>query len=127
MRRTICVAAMLTLTVSPAMAAPQRMSVQSFLSKVAALKQKGMMALFSPDISLIKAEAKTATVELKAEAKAREAAGKPPIACPPKGGQNKMSSTEFVKAMETIPAGERGMSFKDGLSRVIVAKYPCRR
>jgi hypothetical protein len=127
MRLTICVAAMLTLMVSPAMAAPQRMSVQSFLSKVAALKQKGMMALFSPDISLIKAEAKTATAELKAEAKAREAAGKPPIACPPKGGQNKMSSTEFVKAMETIPPAERGMSFKDGLSRVIVAKYPCRR
>ncbi|WP_260597678.1 hypothetical protein [Sphingomonas endolithica] len=120
-------AAMLALTASPAIAAAPRMTVQTFLTKVAALKQKGMMALFSPDVSLIKAEAKTATVELKAEAKAREAAGKPPIACPPKGGQNKMSSTEFVKAMETIPVAERGMSFKDGLSRVIVAKYPCRR
>ena len=121
------VASMLAPTLSVAQTrAP--MSVQTFLTKVEALKAKGMMAMFSPDIKLIKTEVTIAAAQLKAEKEAREAAGKPPLACPPKAeGKNKMGSDEFLAAMKAIPPAQRGMSLKDGLSRVIVAKYPCPR
>ena len=124
-------ALMLVPTLAPTLAGAQArapMSVQTFLTKVEALKAKGMMAMFSPDIKLIKAEVTTAAAQLKAEKEAREAAGRPPLACPPKAeGKNKMGSDEFLAAMKAIPPAQRGMSLKDGLSRVIVAKYPCPR
>jgi hypothetical protein len=104
------------------------MNVQTFLAKVEALKAKGMMAAFSSDLKLIKAEMAAASAQLVSEGKARKAAGKPPLACPPNpNGKNKMGSEEFLASMKAIPPAERGMSLKDGLSRVIVAKYPCPR
>lgn len=120
----------LTALVMAVPAAAQRtpMSVQTFLDKVEALKKKGVMAMFSPDIRVIKTEMQTVSQQMQAEKKAREAAGKPPIACPPKNpdGKTRMGAEEFLAALRTIPPAQRGMSMKDGLTRVIVAKYPCR-
>ena len=114
----------------PAMAQGQQrpISVQTFLDKVDGLKKKGMMAMFSPDVALIKAEMKTVAAQMQAEKKAREAAGKPPLACPPKpDAKTRMGSEEFVNALKAIPPAQRGMSMKDGLTRVMVTKYPCRK
>jgi hypothetical protein len=117
----------LVLPVAAAAQVRAPMSVQTFLNKVEALKSKGMMAMFSPDVKLIKAEMAIAAAQLQAEKKAREAAGKPPVACPPKTeGKTKMGSEEFLAAMRAIPPAERRMSLKAGLERVIVTKYPCR-
>ncbi|MFC3579794.1 hypothetical protein [Sphingomonas hylomeconis] len=126
MKRMIMLAAALAVPAAATAQVRAPMSVQTFLSKVEALKAKGMMAMFSPDVKLLKAEMATVAAQLQAEKKAREAAGKPPLACPPKSdGKNKMGSEEFLTALRTIPPAQRGMSMKDGLSRVIVAKYPC--
>ena len=121
-------AATLALPLAATAQARAPMSVQTFLTKVEALKGKGMMAMFSPDVKVIKAEMATVAAQLQAEKKAREVAGKPPLACPPKpDGKNKMGADEFLNTLKTIPPAQRGMSLKDGLSRVIVAKYPCPR
>ena len=121
-------AATLALPLAATAQARAPMSVQTFLTKVEALKAKGVMAMFSPDVKVIKAEMATVAAQLQAEKKAREVAGKPPLACPPKpDGKNKMGADEFLNTLKTIPPAQRGMSLKDGLSRVIVAKYPCPR
>lgn len=127
MRFGVLAAAALFVT-APAIAQRAPMSVQTFLDKVDALKKKGVMAMFSPDVGLIKAEMQTVAQQMQAEKKAREAAGKPPIACPPKSdGKTRMGAEEFLTALRTIPPAQRGMSMKDGLTRVIVTKYPCRK
>ncbi|MEG3087669.1 hypothetical protein [Sphingomonas sp. PB4P5] len=128
MKRMMMLGVVLALPTAATAQARTPMSVQTFLNKVEALKGKGMMAMFSSDVKLIKAEMATAAAQLQAEKKAREAAGRPPLACPPKpDGKNKMGSEEFLTTLKTIPPAQRGMSLKDGLSRVIVAKYPCPR
>ena len=127
MKRMMTAAAAVALLL-PGVAQAQRMTVQTFLNKVDALKKKGMMAMFSSDVSLIKSEVKIATTQLQAEKKAREAAGKPPLACPPQpDGKNKMGSQEFMAALQAIPPAQRGMSLKDGMTRVFITKYPCRK
>jgi len=128
MKRLMMLGAALAVPLAAAAQVHAPMSVQTFLTKVEALKAKGMMAMFSPDVKLIKAEVATASAQLQAEKKARAAAGKPPVACPPEvNGKTKMGSEEFIGALKAIPPAQRGMSLKDGLSRVIVTKYPCPR
>lgn len=127
MRFGLLAAAALSVT-APVLAQHAPMSVQTFLDKVDGLKKKGVMAMFSPDVGLIKAEMQTVAQQMQAEKKVREAAGKPPIACPPRSdGKTRMGAEEFLTALRTIPPTQRGMSMKDGLTRVIVMKYPCRK
>ncbi|KQM62756.1 hypothetical protein ASE75_14155 [Sphingomonas sp. Leaf17] len=119
--KTILMAVALTVTLaSPANAA---MDVNTFLTKVAALKAKGMRALFSSDIGLLKREAGAAVTQIDAEKKARAKAGQPPLYCSPEG--KKMSSDEMIAGLQEIPAAQRGMSLKDGFLRVIARRNPC--
>lgn len=99
------------------------MSVRTFLAKVAKLKGLGPLALASSDLAQVKDAARAAGLSLKQDSDAREAAGKPPLACPPKG--TKMGGSEFLAALESIPAAERDMPLKQGFARVLVGRYPC--
>lgn len=122
MKTTILLAALLTVTVaSPVQAA---MDVNTFLAKVAALKAKGLGALFSSDIGLLKREAGVAVTQIDAEKKARAKAGQPPLYCSPDNA--KMSSDDMIAGLQAIPAAQRGMSLKDGFLRVIAKRNPCR-
>ena len=59
------------------------------------------------------------------KADAREAAGKPPLACPPKG--TKMGSGEFLTSLEAIPAAGRDIRLNQGFALVLAKRYPCAR
>ncbi|MEG3123797.1 hypothetical protein [Sphingomonas sp. GB1N7] len=109
--------------VAPPTPTPTSMSVRTFLAKVAKLKGLGPLALASSDLTQVKEAARSAGLALKADSDAREAAGKPPLACPPKG--TKMGGGEFLAALESIPAAERDMPLKQGFARVLVSRYPC--
>ena len=37
-----------------------------------------------------------------------------------------MNADEMITGLSAIPPAERGMSLKDGFTRVIVKHYPCR-
>lgn len=105
---------------APAAAA---ISVDTFLAKIAGLKAKGPLALFSGDIGLLKRESQAAIAGMDADKKARLAAGVPPLHCaPPK---SKMTASEMIAGLQSIPPHERRISLKDGFTRVIVRKYPC--
>src|SRR3954452_23863469 len=82
--------------------AASAMPVSTFLQKEDALQAKGMMALFSGDYSLLKAEVTDASGQLRAERLAARAAGRRPAYCPPEP-QGSLDSKELLAAFRTIP------------------------
>jgi uncharacterized membrane protein YwzB len=104
--------------------AAQAMTVDQFLAKANALKAKGMMALLSPDIGVLKAEMADAVKALQAEKAARKAAGKPPRVCAPEG--TKLTQDEMLGGLAALPPTQRAGNLKDGVSQVMRNRFPCR-
>ncbi|MES2754288.1 MAG: hypothetical protein V4659_06450 [Pseudomonadota bacterium] len=109
------------LIASPALAA---MDVATFIAKGEALKAKGMMAVFSKDLKVVRAEAQAASRGFQADKAARAKAGQPPISCPPPGA--KLGAMDFFAELKKIPIVERSMPLKDGMAWVSRRKFPCR-
>jgi hypothetical protein len=107
-----------------AMPASAAMTVGTFLARANALRDQGPMALMSPDFPALKAEAKAATTQLKAERAARAAAGKPPIACVPEG--ESVGIMDMLDGLSDLPASYQKRPLKDGYARVLANLYPCR-
>jgi hydrogenase maturation factor HypF (carbamoyltransferase family) len=110
--------------VGAAMPANAAMTVGTFLARANALRDQGPMALMSPDLPALKAEAKAATNQLKAERAARAAAGKPPIACVPEG--ESVGIMDMLDGLNELPASYQKRPLKDGYARVLANLYPCR-
>ena len=100
------------------------MTVGTFLARANALRDQGPMALMSPEFPALKAEAKAATTQLKAERAARAAAGKPPIACVPEG--ESVGIMDMLDGLSELPASYQKRPLKDGYARVLANLYPCR-
>ncbi len=112
------------LMVGVAMPASAAMTVGTFLARANALRDQGPMALMSPDFPALKAEAKAATNQLKADRAARAAAGKPPIACVPEG--ESVGIMDMLDGLSELPASYQKRPLKDGYARVLANLYPCR-
>ena len=122
MRRSM-VAAALALLVLPM--AAQAMTVDDFLAKAAALKAKGVAAMMSPDLGLLRGEIKTVADAYRADIDADKASGKKPRSCPPPKGQAKIDSNTLIGSFQTIPEGKRGMSVKTAFYSFMDKRYPC--
>jgi hypothetical protein len=104
-------------------AAAHTMTVADFLGKADALQAKGMMAMFSSDIGLLKAEIKNASVAYRADV----TAGKPPRSCPPAIGTVKTSSDELLAAFRTVPPAERTrLSVRAAFANYMAKRFPCK-
>ena len=116
--RTIIILSALVLA-APASA----MSVAEFTAKADALKAKGMLALFSSDLSLLKGEAMGATKAWRAQL---APPGQPPNACPPPGPL-RMDSDAFLALLTAVPPPQRAST---SVTQAVVAgmnrRYPCR-
>ncbi len=112
------------LMVGAAMPASAAMTVGTFLARANALRDQGPMALMSPDFPILKAEAKAATSQLKAERAARAAAGRPPIACVPEG--ESVGIMDMLDGLSSLPAADQKRPLKDGYARVLAKRFPCR-
>lgn len=99
------------------------MTVQTFLERANALRDQGPMALMSPDLPVLKAEAKAATTQLKADRAARAAAGKKPIACVPEG--ETVGIMDMLDGLAALPAADQKRPLKDGYARVLAKRFPC--
>ncbi len=118
----VALSAAAALTVAaPATAA---MTVATFLARAEPLRANPLMALTSPDYPTLKAEAATATHQLRAEADARRAAGKRPIACVPEG--QSIGIMEMLDGLDALSPGDKRLPLKDGYARVLAKNYPCR-
>lgn len=125
MRRTILSSTLLAaLIAAPALATSGEMSVAAFLAKADALKAKGLMALGSSDIKLLREEGQAAGMAYGARLQQERAAGKP-SSCPPKGVRP--SSSEVLSHLRTYPPAKRpSTSMKTAMADYFIKTYPCR-
>ena len=108
------------------LAAPaQAMTVAEFLGKVDRLKARGVLALGSSDIGLLKREMEGVTKAYRADVDGASAAGRPPHSCPPPRGQAKMTSSDLLAEFQKIPPAQRGMSVKAAFYAMMKRRYPC--
>ena len=121
LRRLPLILVSTALVAAPASAA---MTVATFLARANALKAQGVGAIMSPDFQVLRAEAKSATTQLKEERAAREAAGKPPIACIPEG--ESVGIMAMLDGLAALPPAEKKLPLKDGYAKVLAKQYPCR-
>lgn len=115
--------AVLVLALVPASA--HAMSVAEFLAKANALKAKGIFAMGSSDIKLLRGEMENAANAYRADLTAAKKAGRTPHSCPPPKGKTKLGSKEVMAEFEAIPAGQRGMSVKSAFYAMMKKRYPC--
>ena len=118
--RSVIASLMLVGVAVPADAA---MSVQTFLARANALRDQGPMALMSPDLPVLKAEAKAATTQLRADRVARAAAGKKPVACVPEG--ESIGIMDMLDGLSALPAAYQKRPLKDGYAQVLAKRFPC--
>jgi hypothetical protein len=119
--RTVAVVAALASAGLPVTA--NAMSVADFLGRADALKAKGIAAMFSSDIALLKAEVTSAATAYRADV----AAGKPPKSCPPPKGSVKMDSDELMANFRTIPASQRATtSVRAAFANYMAKRFPCK-
>jgi len=104
--------------------AAQAMTVATFLQKAEGLEKKGVAALFSRDMGVLKGEIRQASAALRAERLAARRAGRQPAYCPP--ANSSMNSSELLAHLRSIPPAQRQrMEVRDALRSMLVRKYPC--
>lgn len=119
----------LTLVAVAALALPaaaHAMTVAEFLAKAEALKQRGVLAITSPDIGLMRDEVKAAGADYRAKLAAEVAAGRKPSSCPPPVGKTGIGSTELITYFNSLPANRRGMSVTSAFPGLMKRRFPCR-
>ena len=120
MKKLLLVALLVVLPVT----ALHAMTVAVFLEKAEALQKRGMTAMFSSDIGLLKNEIKGAGDALREERLAAQRAGRRAAYCPPE--RPSLNSNELLAHFRAIPAPQRARTeVKDALRSLLVRKYPC--
>jgi hypothetical protein len=124
MKRAVLCLTLAMLVAAPAQAAPGDMSVATFLAKVNALKAKGMAALFSSDVKLLREEATAAGLAYRARLDKERTAGKP-SSCPPK--PTKVSQDMWLGHLNSYPAAQRGqINLHRAMADMFAKTWPCR-
>jgi hypothetical protein len=124
MRRAALLLTLGTLAAAaPALAAGGEMSVATFLAKADALKAKGLMALGSSDIGLLRAEGQAAGQAYKLRLEAERKVGNP-SSCPPKG--TRPSSGQIMTHLRTYPEPARPRTtMKTAIADYFIRTWPC--
>ncbi|MDE2435945.1 MAG: hypothetical protein KGM49_06775 [Sphingomonadales bacterium] len=117
-----CIAA--GLVAMPASAAPGDMSVGTFLDRVAALKARGAMALFSSDVGMLRREA-TAAGQAYTARLATERAQHRPSSCPPQGARP--SQDQWLSHLGTYSSAARASTnLRVAMADYFIKTWPCR-
>jgi hypothetical protein len=107
--------------------AASAMTVAEFLAKAEALKAKGMMAMMSSDLPVVRGEMQAATTAYRTDVDAARAKGRTELGCPPPKGQAKISSDTIMADLAAIPkAVQAKVSVKAGLYAAMAKRFPCR-
>jgi hypothetical protein len=123
LRPILLCATFVTFAATPALAGP---TVASFLERANPIRDQGILGMLSPDVPQLRAEAKEAIAQMKAERQARVRAGKSPLYCKP-ADEPDPAVEEVVDALNELPRRQqRSLSLKDGIVRVMAGMFPCR-
>lgn len=125
LRRVAAISAAVTLGLSaPALAAPGDMAVATFLAKADALKAKGLLALGSSDIGLLKSEGQAAGHAYRARLLSERSVGKP-SSCPPKG--TTLSSDQLIAHLRSYPVAARQQTtMRSAMADFFIRTFPCK-
>ena len=125
MKLTLLVAAAAILL--PSIASAQSMNAETFYKRSQALKAKGPLAMFSQgEIKVLMTEAQNSGKAARAARLAPAASGQPPRACPPE--KSSMGADEFMQRLGSIPLAERKrITMTEAMTRITIARFPCRR
>ena len=106
----------------------QSMNAQTFYKRATALKKKGPLAIFSGgEIKALMNEGQASGKAAGAAYDADKKAGRPTRFCPPPG-KRQMGSDEYMQRLAAIPAAERArIDMTEATTRILIAKYPCRK
>lgn len=115
--------ALVVVTLSPTAAWSQSMPVSEFLARAEALEKKGMLALLSSDMKLLKEQIVKSGAALRAEEAAARKTGRSIDTCMPKKAA--VTSDELMAHFKAIPADQRGMPVQQAFATLIQRKYPC--
>jgi hypothetical protein len=118
----------LLLSIAAAGAVPAReMMVSDFLVKVEALKTRGMMAMFSSDVKVLKGAIEESAKTYRADVDAARAKGRTDFGCPPPKGQMKLDSDMLIADFNKIPATQRNQtSVKSAFYAMMKRRFPCK-
>lgn len=123
MKKFLIAAALVILPVT----AVQAMTVAMFLQKADALKARGIGAMFSSDLGLLKNEVRNAATALKGEVEGARRAGRQPPFCPPQGARATLNSEELLTFFRSIPPAQRQRTeVRDALRIYFARRFPCR-
>ncbi len=106
--------------------AAQAMTVETFLAKADALKAKGLLAIGSSDIALLRQEIMTASDVYRARLAAEAAAGRKPSSCPPPKGTAKIGSDDIIAEFKSLPPAKRKASVTESFAAFMTKRYPCK-
>ena len=125
MKRPIVLALALLAIPGAALAARGDMNLAVFITKADALQAQGPMALFSPDLEVLKVEGKAAGESYRARL-LQERAGGRPSSCPPDNAQ--IVPQELLAFLKRYPANARPrVTIRQGVADYFIKKYPCGR
>lgn len=123
MRLAPLLLAALGLAGAPLLADPGPISVASFLAKADALMAKGPMALFSPDVKLLRGEAEAAIQLYKQRLHGEKAAGQP-SSCPPE--RITFRQSQMLSHLRQYPATVRPVtSLRSAIADLVIKTWPC--
>lgn len=115
------------LVAAPLSAAPGDMDVATFLVKAEKLEKKGVTALFSSDLKVLKREVEASAEAYRAQIKSDRAAGRTAHSCPPAKGAAKLGSDELLAHFRSYPAAKRSsMTVRSGFFDMMAKRFPCR-
>ena len=108
----------------PAVSAPGDMKISTFLAKADALKAKGLLAMASSDIGILKTEGKAAGEAYRARIKSDKAKSLAPHSCPP--AKSSISSDDLLNHFRSYPAAQRQqISVRAGFADMMKKRFPC--
>ena len=123
MKRPIILALALLAVPGTALAARGDMNLAMFIAKADALQAQGPMALFSPELDVLKAEGKAAGEAYRARLLQERSAGRP-SSCPPDNAQ--IVPQELIAFLKRYPANVRPrVTIRQGVADYFIKKYPC--
>lgn len=124
MLRIAACATLATFAAAPVLAAGP--TVASFLARANPVRDQGVLAMLSPEVPQLRAEAKDAIRQMKADSAARRRAGKTPLYCK-SADEPDPRVEDVIDALNDLPPRQqRSLPLKDGIARVMARFYPCR-
>jgi hypothetical protein len=104
----------------------QAMTVAEFVRRADAVLARGLLAMASPEIPILRAEMRQAIDSLRARENAARARGRhPPFCLPPRGTQ--VDPFAILAQLRALPARQqRRLQVREALPPIAARQFPCR-